>query len=206
MANLDIYLYRMTHMVNIPHILKYGITHSRSSECNANYVAIGDKSLISSRNEYLLSNGKEIGSYIPFYFFYRMPMLYVIQKGYNGVDRVEPQEIVYCLLKIKDVVERDLEFVFTDGHAKNKLSRVYLKTDVDCIDKILDWTAIRSVSWKSETDIDLKRRKEAEFLIEEDVPAEIICGFVVYNDEARRKLTEYGISDNKIAIRPEFYF
>lgn len=92
-------------------------------------------------------------------------MLYVIQKGYNGVDRVEPQEIVYCLLKIKDVVERDLEFVFTDGHAKNKLSRVYLKTDVDCIDKILDWTAIRSVSWKSETDIDLKRRKKRNSLL-----------------------------------------
>ncbi len=31
-----------------------GITHATSDACNKSYVAIGDRSLISSRNEYLL--------------------------------------------------------------------------------------------------------------------------------------------------------
>lgn len=36
-----VYLYRMTHIENIPHILKYGITHPESKFTNKNYIGIG---------------------------------------------------------------------------------------------------------------------------------------------------------------------
>ncbi|MDR3237911.1 MAG: DUF4433 domain-containing protein, partial [Spirochaetia bacterium] len=36
----------MTHIQNIPHILKYGITHRRSQYANLDYVSIGDVRLI----------------------------------------------------------------------------------------------------------------------------------------------------------------
>lgn len=206
MAAMNTFLYRMTHIDNIPHIIVNGITHATSTTCNESYVAIGDRSLISSRNEYLLSNGKEIGVYIPFYFFYRMPMLYVIQKGYNGVSKTAPEDIVYCLVKVDEVVAKNLEFVFTDGHAKNRLSTVYFKKDIDKIDQILDWTAIKSTSWVNENDTDLKRRKEAEFLIEGDIPADSICGYVVHNEDARQKLIALGIDESKVVVRPSFYF
>ena len=32
------YLYRMTHIDNISHILEHGITHQSSINCNPNYV------------------------------------------------------------------------------------------------------------------------------------------------------------------------
>ena len=45
----DIRIYRMTHIMNIAHILKYGITHKNSRNANGNYKDIGDVSLISTR-------------------------------------------------------------------------------------------------------------------------------------------------------------
>jgi hypothetical protein len=80
-------IYRMTHILNIPHILKYGITHKASSYANTHYVPIGDTSLINTRsskqvqvtNGNILAEGVVItlGDFIPFYFGVRMPMLYV---------------------------------------------------------------------------------------------------------------------------------
>jgi hypothetical protein len=49
MPTLDkTYLYRMTHIENIPHILQYGITHSSSRNSNPNFKPIGDVSLINT--------------------------------------------------------------------------------------------------------------------------------------------------------------
>ena len=42
----DIEIYRITHIDNIPHILKNGITHKDSLKKNLNYKNIGDISLI----------------------------------------------------------------------------------------------------------------------------------------------------------------
>jgi hypothetical protein len=79
MSELDKkYLYRITHIDNIPHILQYGITHSSSVNANPNFVPIGDRSIILTRNNFLLNNGKLLGEYIPFYFSKRTPMLYVV--------------------------------------------------------------------------------------------------------------------------------
>lgn len=44
----------MTHIKNIPHILKYGITHKNSPNANPYYEEIGDISLISTSVTYCL--------------------------------------------------------------------------------------------------------------------------------------------------------
>lgn len=89
-----IYLFRMTHIENMPHILQNGITHVASSKQNQQYVSIGDAGLINTRHRFEMPNGKKLGEYVPFYFGYRMPMLYVIQKGFNGVMLTAPENIV----------------------------------------------------------------------------------------------------------------
>jgi hypothetical protein len=95
----------MVHIDNIPHILEYGLTHWNSANRNPNCVPIGDNSLINTRNQTLLPNGKAIGQYLPFYFWGRMPMLYVIQKGYNEVQTVEAENIVYCISSVQNVID-----------------------------------------------------------------------------------------------------
>jgi hypothetical protein len=205
MSDLNkIYLYRMTHIDNIPHILKHGITHSESVHKNKDYLPIGDGSLINRRNSVEIFNGKTLGDYIPFYFGSRMPMLYVIQKGFNGVSTISPEKIVYCMSSVQKIIDLDLDFIFTDGHAVNALSSFYLHKDAPNIDTLLDFAAIKAQWWND--DLDLKRRKEAEFLIGNDIPSEAIIGYVVYNDNAQTQLLNSGILSGKIAVRPNFYF
>ena len=43
------YIYRMTHIDNIPHILQYGITHKSSPNSNPCYKTIGDIDIINKR-------------------------------------------------------------------------------------------------------------------------------------------------------------
>lgn len=200
------YLFRMTHIDNIPHVIAHGITHALSTNAHPAFTPIGDSSLISTRSNFVLDNGRRLGDYIPFYFGYRTPMLFVIQKGYNTVLRTAAEDIVYCVCSVQSILDNGLTFVFTDGHAVNRFSNQYSEADVDRIDELLDWPAIGAKFWNSDTDLDLKRRKEAEFLVEADVPFGGILGFVVFNEAAKNKLVVWGISETQVAVRAEFYF
>lgn len=196
----------MTHIENIPHILENGITHTTSINTNHNYRAIGDESLISTRSSFLLNNGNRLGQYIPFYFGVRTPMLYVVQKGFNMVNPTSAENIVYCVTSIMRIIELNLEFVFTDGHAVDRFSTQFSVKDIDSIDQIIDKNAINSKYWKDETDLDRKRRKEAEFLVLGDIKTEAILSFLVYNENAKKKLVGFGATNTSIHIRPDFYF
>lgn len=207
MADLSkTYLFRMTHVDNIPHVLLHGITHAQSANANHGYVPIGDSSLISTRSSFVLANGKNLGDYIPFYFGVRTPMLYVMQKGFNWVAPTAPQDIVYCVSSVQKILDHQLDFVFTDGHAVDGFTTQYNKGDLSKIDELIDWQAVHAKFWKSETDLDLKRRKEAEFLVLQDVPLGAILGYIVYNEEAKNKLMQWGVPDQQVHIKSQYYF
>ncbi|MEZ4828935.1 MAG: DUF4433 domain-containing protein [Bacteroidia bacterium] len=207
MATQDkIYLYRMTHVENIPHVLEFGITHATSVNANPDFTPIGDPSLIQTRNSFFLNNGRRLGEYIPFYFGVRMPMLYVIQKGFNMMAATPSESIVYCISTVQKIMEHKLAFVFTDGHAVDKFTRQYDTGDIEAIHTLLDWTAIKSRYWKSDTDLDLKRRKEAEFLVDGDVPGAAVLGFIVATPTTKKKLSGLGVSDDRVIVKPDYYF
>jgi hypothetical protein len=196
----------MTHIENIPHILQYGITHVESSNANPEYIPIGDNSLISRRDDFALPNGRRLGEYIPFYFGVRMPMLYVIQNGFNVVKITTSGEIVYCITSVQQIINHQLDFLFTDGHAVDSFSSFYSLADINNIEQLIDQNAIKSKYWKDENDLDLKRRKEAEFLVGNDIPSAAILGFAVYDEATKDKLISFGIVPNKIIVKKEFYF
>jgi hypothetical protein len=131
----EICLFRITHIDNIPHILQHGITHGASHRANPNFIPIGDVSLISKRNSTF--------EYIPLYLWYRMPMPYVLQNGFNGVTPVSPSDIVYCVSSVTQVMSFTTDFIFTDGHAVDKLSTQYSARDIHQIKELLDWGAIK---------------------------------------------------------------
>ncbi|WP_408080554.1 type II toxin-antitoxin system toxin DNA ADP-ribosyl transferase DarT [Flavobacterium plantiphilum] len=201
-----IYLFRMLHIDNMEHVLQYGITKIDSINANQNYKAIGDGNLISNRNLFFIPNGKTLSNYIPFYFWYKMPMLYVIQKGFNGVKATSAENIVYCITSVNNIINSKLDYVFTDGHAVNFLSSFYSPPEIERIDEIIDFKVIKDVYWNDPKDLDKKRRKEAEFLVEQDIPCEAIGIYAVYNQNAKNKLLKLGIPDNKILIKSEYYF
>jgi hypothetical protein len=200
------YLFRMLHIDNVNHILECGLTKVDSPNGNPHYRSIGDNSLINNRNFHFLPNGNALGNYIPFYFWYRMPMLYVIQKGFNGVLSTLPENIIYCVTSVEKIINLELPFVFTDGHAVNALSSIYESKEIDKLDDIVDFTAIKDSYWVDPKDLDKKRRKEAEFLVENDIPISALLAFVVYNQNAKDKLLQLGINSETIHIRSQYYF
>lgn len=196
----------MLHIDNVEHLLKFGLTKVDSPNANPNYKSIGDSSLISSRNFHFLSNGNTLGNYIPFYFWYRMPMLYVIQKGFNSVQITTPENIIYCITSISKILQMGLPFVFTDGHAIDAFSSVFNVNDIGKLEEILDYKAIKDPYWKDPKDLDKKRRKEAEFLVEDNIPIETILAFAVYNQKAKDKLINLGVNQERIFIKSQYYF
>ena len=196
----------MTHIENIPHVLQFGITHSSSPNANPHFVAIGDSSLIITRSQFILENGRQLGEYIPFYFGTRMPMLYVIQKGYNLVKPTSTPDIVYCVTSVQKIIDGNSEYVFTDGHAVDLFSTQYGIDDIGTIDSLIDMKAIQAKYWKDENDLDLKRRKEAEFLVSGDIPKTAILGYLVFNETAKQKLLNLGVKETMVHISPQSYF
>ncbi|MDE6416545.1 MAG: DUF4433 domain-containing protein [Duncaniella sp.] len=93
MAGTIRYAFRITHIDNIHHILRFGIVRASSPMRSTEFVSIGDSQVIDIRKE-LVFNNVRISECVPFYFGPRSPMLYVIQHGYNGVRRQEPEDIV----------------------------------------------------------------------------------------------------------------
>lgn len=199
------YAFRITHIGNIQHIARYGIARADSSNRNSCYIPIGDPDIIRTRGQRTVK-GFNLSNFIPFYFGPRSPMLYVIQHGYNGVKKHEPENIVYCVIRLTDLIESEINCVFTDGHALNALTEFYAKEELPRIDEIIKYDDVYSSRWDSNADIDLKRRKEAELLVRDDLPAQYIKGYVVYNETARSRLIEMGISANLIVIAPQYYF
>ena len=199
------YAFRITHIDNILHILKNGLVKADSPLHDENYVPIGDPQIIGLRGD-IEVKGYRIGDYIPFYLGPRSPMLYVIQHGYNGVQRVEPEKIVYCVIRLDDLINNNIDCIFTDGHAVSFLTSFYSRDKLSSINEIVKFDDVYSSQWNSEEDLDLKRRKEAELLIKNDLPVQFLRGFVVYNNKAKDFLIGKGVADNMIAVMPSYYF
>ncbi|MBR6320824.1 MAG: DUF4433 domain-containing protein [Prevotella sp.] len=200
------YAFRLVHIKNIPHILEVGFVLPASPKASDCYISIGDRVVITKRNTLPNSGHIDLQQYVPFYFGPRSPMLYVIQKGYNGVTQYPPSALVYCIVRLSDILEQNVDCVFTDGHAFSAITKYYSKDDLKRIDEIINQEDVYAKFWNVEDDLDLKRRKEAELLVKTELPAKYIGGFVVYNNEARDKLLSYGIDASKIVVRESFYF
>lgn len=204
-GNTIAYAYRMTHIDNVPYILDKGFVLPTSPEASPNYVNIGDLSVIAKRKE-KNEQGYRLSNYIPFYFGPRSPMLYVIQCGGNGVRRRRPEEIVYCVIKIDALITSNIQGVFTDGHALDVLSKFYPSSELVNLNKHVRVEDVYEMYWKDdESDLDLKRRKEAELLIEDHLSPDLIAGLVVYNEDAKNRLNNLGVK-KKIIVVQTFYF
>ncbi len=171
----------MVHHANVAYILEHGMYTQKSPKADPNYISIGDTKLIQDRQVYKLKvkNGRSLGEYIPFYFAGHSPMLYNIKTGYRGITKRKQEDIIFIVCEVQDIVGSCPEWVFTDGHAKNTITRFY--TDIGEISS-LDWSIIKSRYWSNtEEDYDIMRKKQAEFLVYKHVPVTCIKGLVVKN-------------------------
>lgn len=134
-------------------------------------------------------------------------MLYTIQIGGNFVaNATPPQDIIYIACSLLSVLEHTETYFFSDGHATNHFSSFYDRTFIDHLPSIIDWNAVKATSWGGQDNLNIKRKKQAEFLTKEDVPADAIVGFGCYNERAKTNLMDMGVAEEKIKIIPNAYF
>ena len=205
-----IYLYRITHISNIDFIITRGlITCPNHQQSDPNYQGIGDSTLIESRTIKSIAvapNGR-FPDYVSFYFGTRSPMLYNIQRGFNDVTQRSPDEIIYLITTHREVLNSGRPFVFSDGHAYHNFSQFYNTTsDLNQI----DWNTVNLVRWNdTDDDPDRKRRKQAEYLVYQDLALSKIVAIATYNDNVKSiilpKLAEANYTIN-VVVQPQYYY
>ncbi|RMG31028.1 MAG: DUF4433 domain-containing protein [Bacteroidetes bacterium] len=98
-------------------------------------------------------------------------------------------------------------YVFTDGHARTRLSRFFNQDDDF---SQLDWDVINSKEWyNTEEDPDRKRRKQAELMVKGSVPVECIRYLLTYNEWSKTLVERMVEAENlniPVHIKKTFYF
>ncbi len=214
----EIKIYRMTHIANIPHILQHGITHSNSPNYNPKFIPIGDISLINTRNNKTVTVDNNnnfdsskttitLGDYIPFYFGLKMPMLYVIQNSGNFiVSSTSPEKIIYLACNVSQIITGQKKFFFSDGHATDNLTTFYDKSKINDLPQIIDWSAVNASYWGGQENLIVKWKKQAEFLVSEDIAPDSVVEFVCYNNATKNELIALGVIENRIIVKSNAYY
>ena len=203
-----LWLFRITRIDNIPHILRHGICNKSHPNADPNYVPIGNGEIISFRSEHKVNirGYGFVGDYVPFYFDPCSIMLYNILTGYT-VKKVTPEKIVFLCCTVEALTNCGNRYFFSDGQANTYISEHY--SDLKDLDKV-DWNVVKSKNFKKTIeDIDRPRRYQAEFLVRHYVPITCVGAIVVYNENSlnfvNSELEKAGLLIRALIKKP-FYF
>lgn len=134
-------------------------------------------------------------------------MLYAIKGGYVEHFKGRQSDVIYLVSSAEALAASRLQWCFTNGHALEGVTEFY--DDLKDLDKV-DWGVIESWSWKNTlTDLDRKRRKQAEFLVHGRVPWKFIITVAVLN-RAKNDLVAKAIEACEhlpsVTIQPDWYY
>lgn len=202
-------IFRITHIRNLPFILKHGLHCPNSETQDPNFVSIGYPTLIDNRKSrnVPIEPWGTLEDYIAFYFWYRSPMLYVIHQGNDPeVVQTRQEDIVYIVSSIEALQSACCRFVFTDRHALLAYAQFY--NSAQDLNK-LNWDIIKTEQWGRQYGQERKEIKQAECLVYRHVPFNALMGIAVMNDAAERQVNNILLEAGKILpvkIKLNFYF
>ena len=148
-----------------------------------------------------------LNDYVPFYFGPRSPMLFTISNGNVEGFSGEQQSIVHLVSTVQSVQAAGLGFVFTDGHGIMAITEFY--DDPARLDEV-DWPLMRDHYWAdTDDDLDRKRRRQAEFLVHERFPVNMIQEIGVIDQRKKEEnealLAEFGLVI-QVTIKRDWYY
>lgn len=207
-SRANAFIFRITHLENVPWILRNGIDCRNSSDRDPNFRSIGDPDLIQKRSSRSVPVGRggTLSDYVPFYFTPYSPMLYKLKTGHR-VQAVSMSEIVILVSSLPKLIETKTQFVYTDRHAYLQTA-AYL-TELDELDRI-DWKLLESRDFQRDPDRpDKVERYQAEALVYRHVPVLALLGIACYDSRSQERLARMqanaGVS-LKTLIKREWYF
>jgi hypothetical protein len=204
-------IYHITHIRNLPLILQHGCLWCDNEKAarQVSPVGIAHEHIKRRRAARIVpaNRGGTLADYVPFYFAPRSPMLYTINRGnVEGYDEGQGP-VLHLVSSTERVAESGLPFTFTNGHAEMVTSSFY--EDLADLDKV-DWEIMKATFWNdTPEDGTRKWRRQAEFLVHNQFPVELIAGIGVISnkiaDSVKQILAETG-HQIQVAARPNWYY
>jgi prepilin-type processing-associated H-X9-DG protein len=203
-------IYHITHIDNLPSILKSGGLVANSRLKKTNYVDIAHGHIQDRRviTRVPCSVGGCLHDYIPFYFAPRSPMLYTIHRGNVQKYKDGQNKVIYLVSEAELIASNKLNFAFTDGHA----AVVALSEFYDTLDDLckIDWNIMKETYWgNTNEDNDRKRRRQAEFLVHQFCHWTLIQQIGVIDstiEQQVRKILENCNVQTSVKINPSWYY
>jgi len=185
-------LYYITHVDNVPSILKRGIlSHERVEKEEIEYTPIYDRGIVLKRGSKLTPDGRTLWSFANLFFQPRNPMLYRV------ICERSADEI--AVLAVRPVILNRRDIFISTGNAAHSQSSILPRDEgLKAIPEIReDLDRI----WWSPLD-GSKRRIMAECLVPDEVPPELIQAIYVPSHEASARMKEM-LQQPSIQIVPE---
>jgi hypothetical protein len=204
-------IYHIVHIDNLPSIIKDGCLFSDAEirKRPQDGVVIGMNKIKDRRLALPITShkGLHVGDCVPFYFCPRSPMLYMFDRG-NSLEityRGGQQPIIHLVADLYESAEwaneNSFRWAFTDSNAGSSYFEDY--TDFADLDKI-DWEAVNAIQWSGRQD-----KKQAEFLVEQCFPWELIKEIGVYSyrqqEQVHNIIGSYA-KNIRIKIQREWYY
>jgi len=183
-------IYHITPINNLERIIAEGGLRCDRAAQELKVVNIGHRHIKERRmnRQVPVGPGGTVGDYVPFYFAPRSPMLYAINGGWVEGYKGGQKPIIYLCSTAESVSEAGLQWVFTEGHADMRFTDFF--DDLKDLDKI-DWNVMQARYWNDTDEApDRKRRRQAEFLVYEFFPWELVSYIGVYDHSIAAKVGE----------------
>jgi hypothetical protein len=177
----SVLLYRLLHVDNLPTLLRRGALHAPNFTPNDGlpYRTIHNTNVQANRRVRPVpcGPGGTIHDYVPFYFGPLSVMLLNLHSGrVKGYDEGQAP-LIYLVTSIERVNAARRRWVFSDGHGLAALTSWH--DDAARLEQV-DWQLVGERYWSDRPDDnDRQRRKQAEFLVWQDLPWSAIGGIAV---------------------------
>jgi ssDNA thymidine ADP-ribosyltransferase, DarT len=206
-------IYHITHVDNLPQMVDDVLwSDADRIRRRLNCQVVGMSEIKRRRLEELEVNchpGTRVGEYVPFYLCPRSIMLFLLYKGnhvdlsYTGGQRpiVHLQADLHRVIDWADSEER--RWAFSSGNAGARYTQFF--NNAEELDK-LDWNAIAATKWKDPL---VRERKQAEFLLEESFPWELVdrIGAIDHDiAESVAAILDGAAHLPKVVVVPDWYY
>ena len=197
-------LYYITHVDNIPSILKHGVlSHQEVETRHLTYIPIYDKSIVSSRRNKKTPDDKSLWDYANLYFKARNAMLYRVALE-KPID-----QIVVIAVDFASIVGQPGVFISTGNAASNDSDFIPTTPRKKIGEAFAKFQGALGLDYWSDFD-GTKRMMMAECLIPEKVPPDRITGIYTPGRQTANKvssvLTQVGRTNLPVIPDPGMFF
>lgn len=203
------HIFRITHIENLPWILRNGLHCPSSDKRDPGFTVIGNPEIIGKRTSKCIPipPGGVLEDYVPFYFTPCSVMLYNIVTGFDGIMRRDRDDIVMLVSSLGSLQASGVEFVFTNRHALVAYAEFF--EDVSALDRI-DWDLLRARDFqRSDTDLGKVERYQAEALAHRHVPMDAVLGVACYSETSKARvltMLEEASVELKVVVKSDWFF